>query len=394
MLCLILLALVGARGARYSQAFDTPMVTNGTAMATLSDGARVDGSAVVANGELVLSVTGKMSQHGRFFVPALANSSLGWTASFSLRLTSSSSGADGVALVWGNTEAFVDPVVLYGSTAGNIGGNSSYRFMAWLIDTYGTLGGADSPGFYVVNSTGVRTTAASRAVTTLPTSRTVTATVTIGWNPQRGATFQTTGFATNANFVDLPFVHNASDAHSWMFIGDTGAVAELAAIDNIVIDAPCGECRSADNACVWNSGAQFVCATPAPFPTTACIWSSWSACSVACGTGANGSRTRTREATCASSTDSELCFGGCCPFDCVASAWSEWSACSVSCGAAGVQTRSRSIFFPCILRRVVFGRHKRVDLLQRCVHNHEPPYASAQSGADVRVTDICVSQWL
>jgi hypothetical protein len=51
-------------------------------------------------------------------------------------------------------------------------------------------------------------------------------------------------------------------------------------------------------------------------------------------------------------------------------------------------------FFPCILRRVVFGRHKRVDLLQRCVHNHEPPYASAQSGADVRVTDICVSQWL
>jgi hypothetical protein len=270
MLCLILLTVLSAHGTSYLQAFDTPMVTNGTAMATLSDGARVDGSAVVANGELVLSVTGKMSQHGRFFVPALANSSLGWTASFSLRLTSSSSGADGVALVWGNTEAFVDPIVLHGSTAGNIGGNSSFVFMAWLIDTYGNFGAADGPGFFIVNSTGVRTTAASRAVTTLPTSRTVTATVTIGWNPQRGASFQTTGFSTNANFVDLPFVHSPSDAHSWMFTGDTGSVAELAVIDNVVIDAPCGECRGAGNTCVWNQGCA-VCVRDAGAISDDCV---------------------------------------------------------------------------------------------------------------------------
>jgi hypothetical protein len=286
MLWLILLAAVlVARGAKYSQAFDAATVANGTAMTTLSDGARVDGSAVVANAEL-----GVMSQHGRFFVPTLANSSLGWTASFSLRLTSSSTGADGVALVWGNTDSVVDAVVLHGSTAGNIGGNASYVFMAWLVDTFGTLGGADSPGFFVVNSTGVRTASASRAVTTLPASGTVSATVFVAWNPLRGATFQTTGFGTNANFVDIPFVHSGSDAHSWMFIGDTGSIAELAAIDNVVIDAPCGECRSAGNACLWNLGGQFECAaptttpppTPAPAPNS-CMWSSWSACPVPCG---------------------------------------------------------------------------------------------------------------
>jgi hypothetical protein len=237
LLAILLLFGIG-RGARYAQSFNTTTVSNGTTMATLSDGARVDGSAVVANGELVLTVLGVMSQHGRFYVPLLAGSSLGWSASFNLRLVSSSSGADGVALVWGNTDAFVDPVVLHGSTAGNIGGSANYRFVAWLVDTYGTVGAQDSPGFFVVNSTGARTSAASRSVTTLGLSRTVSATVYAAWNPQRGATFRTTGFSTNANFTDVPIVHVGNDAHSWMFIGDTGSVAEFAAIDDIVIEAP------------------------------------------------------------------------------------------------------------------------------------------------------------
>jgi hypothetical protein len=269
VLCLglTLFGTLGTHGAQFLQSFDSGMVVNGTANAVLSDGARVDGSAVVANGTLVLT-TKAMVQTGRLFVPALANSSLGWTASFSLQLNGTSQPGDGVGLVWGNTEAFAfaAPIVVQGSMGGNIGNKPANRFLAWIIDTYGLLM-TDSPGFFVVNSTGVRTAAASFKVTTLPASRSVSATVFAAWNPQRGATLRTTGFSTNVNFSDIPMVHTGNDTHSWMFVGETGELFEFAAIDNIVIDAPCGECERAGKSCVWNQGAQFDCIAPTIAPT-------------------------------------------------------------------------------------------------------------------------------
>lgn len=201
-----------------------------------------------------------MGQEGRFFIPPVANSSLGWTASFTLKLSS------GVGLVWGNTGTFVDPIVVQGSRGGNIGGNANYRFMAWLIDTYGTLV-SGRLGFFIVNSTGVRTASASQSVSTLPTSQAVSATVFAAWNPQRGATFRSTGFATNVNFSDIHVVHSGNDAHSWMFIGETGELAEFAAIDDVVIEAPCGDCERDGNVCIWNAGGQFTCNVSTPAPT-------------------------------------------------------------------------------------------------------------------------------
>jgi hypothetical protein len=260
-LAIMLLLFSIGRGARYTQSFNTTTVSNGTTMAMLSDGARVDGSAVVANGELVLTVIGVMSQVGRFFIPPVANSSLGWTATFTLKLNSSWLPADGVGLVWGNTDAFVEPIVVQGNMGGNIGGNANYHFVAWIGMR------SDNPGFFVVNSTGVHSAGASQAVVTLPFKGTVSATVFVAWNPQRGATFRSTGFATNVNFSDIPVVHRGNDAHSWVFIGETGELDEFAAIDDIVIDAPCGECQRDGKVCIWNAGGQFTCSISTPAPT-------------------------------------------------------------------------------------------------------------------------------
>ena len=87
---------------------------------------------------------------------------------------------------------------------------------------------------------------------------------------------------------------------------------------------------------------------PCPVDCVVSAWSSWDACSKACG---GGSQSRSRTVVTAAANGGKACPGlsettACneqpCPVDCVVSAWSSWDACSKACGG-GTQTRTRTV---------------------------------------------------
>jgi hypothetical protein len=242
----LLLLFVGNVGAAlYRQYFDVATVANGTKSTSLSDGACISGSAVVNNSALVL-----VGQNSAIHVPALSGSMLGWSTSYTARLIGSTSPSYGLWLLWGNAFNVTTNHVFAGLT-----NNASFSFLAWIIDMYSN--GTDA-GFFVVDKTGARL---GRITETLLPDQEVNASVYIAWNQERGATFRTIGFSTDVNLTDLPMELTGNDSFTWSFA--TRLIGGFVAIDNIVIDAPCGDCRVGGGECVWHVGGRFECRLPA-----------------------------------------------------------------------------------------------------------------------------------
>jgi hypothetical protein len=249
------LFVVGAGAALYQQSFDAAVVANGSQNTLLSDGALISGSAVVRDGTLVL--TSMQHEDGGFHAPALNGSSLGWIVTYSLRLSGGKANpGTGQWCLWGDVFGVVTDHVF-----SNIRTNSS--FLGWMVDTFpdGGVNGSLT-GFFVVNSTAARTPPASLLTRTLSANQTVDAIAVIAWNPALGATFRTTGFSNDVTLTDVPIVHVGNDSHTWSIAAETGGFYEFAAIDNVIIDAPCGDCQAGGGECVWGSGGRFECQLP------------------------------------------------------------------------------------------------------------------------------------
>ncbi|MEM7387375.1 MAG: choice-of-anchor D domain-containing protein, partial [Verrucomicrobiota bacterium] len=64
----------------------------------------------------------------------------------------------------------------------------------------------------------------------------VTATVVASWDPEKGASFQTSGLTTEADFVEIPTPDFTGDAsHGFSFLARTGGHNETLIIDNLAI---------------------------------------------------------------------------------------------------------------------------------------------------------------
>ena len=91
---------LSANAATYTQDFNFP---DGTF--DLGDGSMLNGTAQIVGERLQLSVDGGASGFGSFGIPAIADSSLGWTATFDVEIFDSPAGnvpADGFSLNYGN----------------------------------------------------------------------------------------------------------------------------------------------------------------------------------------------------------------------------------------------------------------------------------------------------
>lgn len=244
------LFVVGVGAALYRQSFDVGAVANGTQNATLSDGAFISGSAVAASGQLVLTRAAP-GLNGSLVVPALNGSALGWTASFVVRFgvlaapVNTTPTADALRMHWG-------PLSLNGSDAATVG--------SWVIKTTGVVASGALRADAVI-----RTPVAILSGVVINRSETANATVFAAWDPENGASFRTAGFLTDVDLrdVEIPaalFVAQSVDSFVWAITSISNpSFLQDVVIDDVVVEAPCGECRAQGRECVWGSGGQFEC---------------------------------------------------------------------------------------------------------------------------------------
>jgi hypothetical protein len=194
-----------ASAASYFQNFDG--FADGTT--DLGDGTQMNGSASIQGDRLRLSQDGGAGGFGSFNVPALANSSSGWAATFSLTVADSvgaNEPADGFSFNYGNfalgelgsAEEGMDAIA-------SVTENLSFEIDTWMnLDAEQGVNVGQKTG-------GVTSDLAFTNGSILADGTSVSGTATISWDPINGASFTTTGLLTNADFADLPTTFAASD---------------------------------------------------------------------------------------------------------------------------------------------------------------------------------------
>jgi hypothetical protein len=223
-----------ASGGIYTQDFTA---ADGTAGGGLGDGSDIRGVGNIQSNALELSRDGAFYSLGAFVVPALSGSSNGWTATFDFMMSSSlARPADGFSFNYGDIGA--------GLGVGEGGWDSGVDHVSFEIDTWanfssdqgtgiGATVGADS---YGVNGVDTAPPLASISSDPLPGFSTVSGTATMSWDPTNGASFITTGLATNANFTNIAIPgFSGNDSYGFALTARTGGATQTTTIDNLSI---------------------------------------------------------------------------------------------------------------------------------------------------------------
>jgi hypothetical protein len=184
-------------------------------------------SAVVTGGFLRLT-TNTNDNVGAFHIPAIPDSSKGFTATFDITIIDNTGNnpADGFSFSYGA----IPPGTI--SAQSEEGWPGITPVISYEIDTWENgsaevgvnvaVNNVDLPGGFINGNI-------------LNDDTTVTGTATLSWYPGVGASFTTTGLVTNANFVNLPTTFAGDDAFTFAFAARTGGANEEVQIDNLVI---------------------------------------------------------------------------------------------------------------------------------------------------------------
>lgn len=186
------------------------------------------GQASVQGEELRLTEDDVNSQRASFRIPAVANSSLGWTATFDFTLFDAVGGnppADGFSFNYGEIlpqTTFSGGPTGHGNAETGMGGT----VISFAVDTWQDGG----QGFNIWGATGTNRINGN----VLPSGVNVTGTATITWSPT-STSFTTTGLDTNASFINIPHTFVGNDSYGFSFSARTGGANEELRIDNLVI---------------------------------------------------------------------------------------------------------------------------------------------------------------
>ena len=206
---LLLAGLAGsASAAIYTQDFNS--FADGTT--DLLDGSQMNGaSASVQSGALRLTIDGQALGFASFNIPAMADSSSGFTVSFDLTITDGPGAnvpADGFSFNYGNFVMGQLGAAEEGMQVAHASENLSFEVDTWMnfdaeqgVNISGNAGGANV-GQLAFNNGPI-----------LNDGTSVTTAVNISWNPTDGASFSTNGLLTDANFSNIATTFAAADSH-------------------------------------------------------------------------------------------------------------------------------------------------------------------------------------
>lgn len=231
--------LAGSAGAAvYSQNFDFPDGTTGDG---LGDGSRINGEsevgyvpAVRGNALELTSVNGSGSRSS-FVIPALANSSKGFTASFDFSVSDLEGGnppADGFSFVYTNA---INAASLFGEEGPDV--VAGQHLLVWEYDTWDNDGSNVEPpyesGIFFGSNGLYGDDWFGQPGLPLGDGQSFSARATLSWDPVNGASLTVAGVPVFANVGTPGFV--AGDDYLFGFGARTGGATETLTIDNLVI---------------------------------------------------------------------------------------------------------------------------------------------------------------
>ncbi len=232
-----LLSVLSASAAVYSNDFNFPDGTTNFGDGSTAQGGNPGGGFVQA-GQLRLTSATTTSTQGAITIPALANSSLGWTATFDFTMADTPGGnqpADGWSFNYGNI-----PLGTFSPANPEEGwaiGNAGFTYIAATVDTWQNGNAADPPDVSInMNLAGASSVLADQNGEVLLDGQSTSGSVTITFDPVNGLSFFTSDLNNNANFVNIPlpgFVPD--DSFTFGLAARTGGATQDFIIDNLRI---------------------------------------------------------------------------------------------------------------------------------------------------------------
>ena len=210
----------------------------------LADGSVMNGTANIQGGQLELTRDGVAGGFASFAIPPLAESSLGWTATFDLTITDGpgdNEPADGMSFNYGNAALTELGGAEEGMGAiGAVTENISFEVDTWMnVDAEQGVNIAEKVG-------GVDTNLSFTNGEILQDGTTVGGEVIISYDPVGGLSYKTTGLLTNADFVAIPTDFVGDDAYTFVFSARVGGANQTLLIDNLTISTGSGDDSDGD----------------------------------------------------------------------------------------------------------------------------------------------------